>query len=298
MVKQVKLTRKRQLWTDSREKNNNVTLKGTELNHCISSEHRYAKKLERLTQLMYEDVKRQINRFFNSEVSREHFAQDASISAQARFLMNKLMRKYNDQFSKISPRIARQMINDVNNVSKSSLFSSIEKLTGGARIKTDFINDDMKEVMKGAAQESADLIITIPRDFLSDVGGYVYRSITQPEFGGIQGIIERINPLIDERYRKQHNKARNVAYDQTRKTFNSINAQRMIAVGIHRYEWVHSRAGQRPRKHHLENLDGRIFSLDKPPIIEPRTGERGIPGQAINCRCTMRPILGFGDNDD
>ena len=75
MVKQVKLTRKRQLWTDSREKNNNVTLKGTELNHCISSEHRYAKKLERLTQLMYEDVKRQINRFFNSEVSREHIAQ-------------------------------------------------------------------------------------------------------------------------------------------------------------------------------------------------------------------------------
>jgi uncharacterized protein with gpF-like domain len=29
------------------------------------------------------------------------------------------------------------------------------------------------------------------------------------------------------------------------------------------------------------------------PVIDPRTGERGIPGQAINCRCVMRPLVEF-----
>jgi len=40
-----------------------------------------------------------------------------------------------------------------------------------------------------------------------------------------------------------------------------------------------------------------IFSFDDLPVIDRRSGERGIPGQAINCRCRMAPVIEF-DNDE
>jgi uncharacterized protein with gpF-like domain len=44
-------------------------------------------------------------------------------------------------------------------------------------------------------------------------------------------------------------------------------------------------------------MDGKIFSFDDLPIIDRKTGERGIPGQAINCRCTMTPVYEFDSED-
>ena len=70
------------------------------------------------------------------------------------------------------------------------------------------------------------------------------------------------------------------------------------AVGLNKYEWIHSGAGQQPREFHRDVLNGQIFDLDDPPIIDEDTGERGIPSQLINCRCTMRPVLEFEDGEE
>ena len=42
-----------------------------------------------------------------------------------------------------------------------------------------------------------------------------------------------------------------------------------------------------------QGLNGGIFDFDNLPVIDEKTGERGIPGQAINCKCRMRPIVEF-----
>lgn len=249
---------------------------------------------------MTDDVVKRVKRFFHSDLSREYFtATDASISAQLRMLMNGMMREYNAQYHKVSKKLSLQMINDVNKVSKSRLFSSLKKLTGGAKIKTDFLSPKMKELMKATTEEGADLIETIPVKFLSDVSTAVYQSVTNPEAGGMEGLERKIERRLRDNVKHIHNKARNIAYDQTRKFYNNLNAERMRAVGLTKYEWVHSHAGQRPRKLHLEELDGNIYPIDGPhPIIDERTGERGIPGQAINCRCTMLPVLEFDDGEE
>ena len=44
-------------------------------------------------------------------------------------------------------------------------------------------------------------------------------------------------------------------------------------------------------------MSGKVYRLDDPPVIDARTGERGLPGQAIFCRCTMQPIVKFGDRN-
>jgi SPP1 gp7 family putative phage head morphogenesis protein len=80
--------------------------------------------------------------------------------------------------------------------------------------------------------------------------------------------------------------------------YNNLNASRMKAIGLNKYEWVHSGGGQRPREFHRDVLNGQIFSLDDPPIIDEQTGERGIPSQLINCRCTMLPLLEFSNGQN
>jgi uncharacterized protein with gpF-like domain len=36
-----------------------------------------------------------------------------------------------------------------------------------------------------------------------------------------------------------------------------------------------------------------VYSFDDLPVVDERTGETGIPGQAVNCRCTMSPVFDF-----
>ena len=125
--------------------------------------------------------------------------------------------------------------------------------------------------------------------YLGEVQGQVMRSITSGQ--GLKDLIPYLNTKYDQNIRH----ARNVAFDQTRKAYSNINAGRMQANGIKSYEWIHSGGGQHPRKLH-QQMNGRVYRLDDPPVIDERTQERGIPGRAINCRCTMRPIVSFGDD--
>jgi len=293
MAKKFRLTQKRQAYADSRQ---SVTLLGSPLRHNISAEDRYRKRLERLTDQMAKEVEREITKLFKSPESREYFgdfAEDASIASMTRKTINRLSEKYVSIFNQASKRFAQSMLKDINKTSKSAMFESLKKLSGGLSIKTDFISDDMSEILKASAEENIGLIKTIPRSYFQRLQGELNRTITTPEAGGWSGMMKTINQTLKKEYRNHHNKARNIALDQTRKAYNNLNAGRMRAVGVEKYRWIHSGGGQRPREWHLNYLNGKVFSLDNPPIIEPKTGERGIPGQAINCRCTMLPIIEF-----
>jgi len=286
------LTNKRQQWA----KNRKGKFKGSALKIGVSIQNRYAKKLDRITRMMVDDVNRQVKKLFVSDDARKYFAQDASISSQSRILMNQLEEKYDSLFSQISKPFANQMVNQVDKDSKSSLHSSLEKLSGGLSIKTDFITGDLEEELKAIVSENVELIKSIPSQYFNQVKGMVYRSITSRDEGGLSGIIKKLDNNLDKRNKQILNKAKNLALDQTRKAYNHFNAARMEKAGVKRFEWVHTGGGQTPRKYHRDELNGKIFSLDDPPIIDKNTGERGLPGDAINCRCTMLPVLEFGEN--
>ena len=102
-------------------------------------------------------------------------------------------------------------------------------------------------------------------------------------------------------------RARNIALDQTRKAYNDINLRNMQDAGVKKAEWIHSGGSQKPRTYHMERwdgvsgidngepngLNGFIFYLDRPPVIDKRTGERGYPAQLPYCHCRMIPIIEF-----
>lgn len=287
------LTKKRESWVGNRD----VTLKGEPLRYNVAAQNRYAKRLDKLTRQMTEEMSKELRSLFKSSEAKQYYAQDASISSMARIIMNKVAKKYTDLFRSLSKPWAERMVDDMAKQSKSSLHSSLEKLSGGLSIKTDLISGEIADIMKASVSENVDLIRSIPEEYLKNVKGAVMRSIAQPESGGISSLQAQIHKMLDNRNRQVLNRAKNIALDQTRKAYNNINAGRMRSVGVEKFIWRHSGGGQNPRSLHRDKLNGNIYSLNDLPVIDERTGERGIPSQLPNCKCVMEPIIEFDNGE-
>jgi SPP1 gp7 family putative phage head morphogenesis protein len=279
------LTKRKQAWVDKRKPQ---VIRGAPLNNPSILEEKFARRLEQLVAKMCDDVNQKLARFFTEPHAEEYFdaAQDASVSSQARILSNALMKKFNGMFSSLAPTIAEQQLNAVNAASSSAVHSSLRDLSGGLSLPTTGITSDMQEVLSASTTEMVGLIKSISQEYLSGVQGQLMRSITSG-----RGLAD-LTPYLEKHKGITQRRARMIAQDQTRKAYNNLNRGRMEKLGLSKFEWLHTGGSAHPRKLH-QSYNGKIFSFGDPPVVDENTGERGIPGTAINCRCRMRVVLEF-----
>lgn len=289
------LTKKKLNWV----KNRDTVLRGTQLNYNASQQEKYQKALLTLVRQMAKETKNAVTKLFESGTAEAFIEQqkiaatDESIASKARKITNALAAKFEQLFAMKAKDLAESMVNGAKKTSKSTLHASLAKLSGGLSLKTGVVPKGMEDVSKAIIAENVSLIKSIPSQYFTDVTGAVMRSITTGT--GISELVPKIQKYngITER------RAKNIALDQTRKAYNSINKQRMQSIGVKQFEWVHSGGGQHPRKSH-EAMSGNIYDFDDLPIINKEQVSagyegptRGIPGQAINCKCTMVPVIEF-----
>jgi SPP1 gp7 family putative phage head morphogenesis protein len=300
MANSLPLTKKKNKWVENR----NVILRGQQLNYNASLQRKYTLELKKMTKKMIDETNKQLKKLFNGEIADDFFSQqeniqkiamDASISSQARILTNYLLSKFNKLFSSKSKDLASKMVINSSEVSKSTLHSSLGKLSGGLSIKTGIIPTGMEDVSTAIIAENVSLIKSIPQEYFKNVTGAVMRSITTGN--GIHDLAPEI-----QKYGKQtQRRAQNIALDQTRKAYNNINKQRLVSIGVKKFEWIHSYGGVSPRKSHIK-IDGHIFSFENLEAEQAELGvpesDRGIPGNPINCRCTINPVIDFSDDND
>jgi SPP1 gp7 family putative phage head morphogenesis protein len=289
------LTKAKKKWAENR----NVTLQGKPLNYNASQQAKYKSALEKLVRQMTDETKRQIIKLFEGDTAEEYFEQqeqaeamDASIASKARKLMNKLTSKFTQLFNSKALPLADTMVDGAAKTSQSNLHSSLMQLSGGVSLKTSLVPQGMEDVAKASVQENVSLIKSIPQQYFKDVTGAVMRSITYGQ--GLADLVPHIQKYNAQTYRR----AKNLALDQTRKAYNSINKQRMQALGVKQFKWIHSNAGQHPRESHLK-ISGTVFDFDTLEQEQAALGvppeDRGIPGQPINCKCTMSPVIEVGN---
>lgn len=260
------------------------TIKGGVLNPSLSIARDFGADLNKLILRMHIDAKEELRKIF--EVTATDSAMDDSITSQARIGLNKLLLKWEGKFSKEAKKLSERMTaRTVKNVNVT-LGMSLKEASKLVTLKFDATDDRLNEIIKASTQEAAGLIKLIPQKYIGQVQGAAMRSITTGQ--GLKDLI----PFMNEKYKQNARHARLVAYDQTRKAYNSIAAGKAQAVGATEYEWIHSGGGKHPRIDHME-MNGKVYRFDDPPVIDKRTGEKGIPGLAIGCRCTMRPIISF-----
>jgi len=265
-------------------------IKGTPLNPNAAVQNKYADKLTALVAEMVRQTRKEIESLFRKTVAKEFFAEDASIASHAKSVTDELSDRFNALFADRAEGAATSMIEGAQKSSSTSLLASLRELSGGVAIKTSMVPEALVPVVQASVAENVGLIKSISADYMQKVEGAVMRSITTGN--GLADLIPSLEKLDGMTKRR----AENIAYDQTRKVYNNVNKARMQAVGVKKFEWLHTGGSQHPRKDHIA-LSGKVFSFDNLPVIDPRTGERGIPGQAPNCRCRMVPVIEFADDD-
>lgn len=279
-------------------------LKGSDLAIPAGVADRYSRTLRALTLKMVDETERELLQLFRHPDVESYFAgfhaMDISPASQARILTNKLQTRFEQLFATAAPPAATSMADQANKASQVATETSLRKLSSGLSINTDFMSDGMREFLKATIANNVSLIKSIPSEFFRDVQQAVLSSITDGKGTGDLTDFFRSSEH-DPKYNNQwERRANNIALDQTRKTYNGLNRERLKKVGVNKFQWIHSGGGFDARPHHIDpapgGLNGGIFSYDKLPIIDLNTGERGIPGQAINCKCTMRPVIEL-DND-
>lgn len=296
MQRRVPLTLQKRV--NARKAKRNTAMKGTRLALPAGVADRYHRKLVALTSHMVETTRREVEKLFRQEHFQEHiatFGTDAgSPASQARILTNKLKRQFEQIFTAASPAFAATMVEQANEASAAAVHASLKALSGGLSLKTYGIKTPvMEEFMKAMIANNVSLIKSIPQDFFRDVQQAVLSSITDGKG------LDDLSKFFQNQQGVEERRAKNIAIDQTHKAYNGLNKERMQKSGVQAFEWVHSGGGLHPREHHLDRwpagLNGGHFDFSNLPIIDTRTGERGIPGQAVNCKCTMVPIIKFDD---
>ena len=260
------------------------------MNPNAAAEERYYYRIRRLIIEMNREVYAEIEKLYRQPVAQEYFAQDATMSAQAKQLMEALAYKFQRIFNIASIPLATTMAAEQSKASATTLQASLKELSAGLTLKTDILTGELKDILQATIAENVSLIKSIPSEYFTDIKGAVYRSITTGN--GLQDLV----PFLQKHEGVTLRRARTIARDQTNKAFTNINTARMEKIGIKQYEWLHSAGGQKPRKLHVR-YSGRIFDIANPPVIDEKTGQRGKPGDLVNCRCRMVPVLNFNTGE-
>jgi uncharacterized protein with gpF-like domain len=233
---------------------------------------------------MVAETEKEISALFDKPTATEYFAQDASISAQAKILSNALIKKFDNLFAVKGGKIAEQAANNANRTSKIALAGSIGKLTEGLTLPP--MDAEVREILNASIAENVQLIKSIPQQYLTQVQGALMRSISTEQ--GMKDLI----PFLKEQGGITLRRAQLIARDQNTKMFANLNATRMQALNIEEYIWRHTSGSRYPRHEHVE-MSGNKYRFDDPPVIEKKTGKRGKPGDLIYCNCRMQPVINW-----
>ena len=302
MKRKVKLTKKKADWVGNR----NTTLRSSALKVNDISANRLAESSIKLVDKMHKDISKQIMDLFNTESAKEsvpkkpkgitveNVAMDASIASKANKLMNALTKKWRKSFNIYSKTFSESMIKVVNNQSSKDLQAAAKKLSGGMTINTSSLSERTKDIISASVQESSSLIKSLESDYTDSVRQAIARSISS-NTSSMAELRDLIHESLQSKYKVQRNKAKNTSLDQVRKAYSNIGASKMQSAGLDQYIWRHSGGGQSPNEYHRDILDGQVFSLSNPPVIDKKTKTRGKPADWYGCKCYMEPVITFGD---
>lgn len=273
--RKLRLSETRKAWAEQR---GGATFAGKPLAPPDVIEARYKAQLDKLVELMSTVTARELQRLYRtSEAKEAGLAMDASFSSMAARLIRELQKRFNVLFSDKAGGLAEALVSGISRQAAVGLKESLKEVSGGVTLRTDVVGGAVADVVKASIKQNVALIKSIPQEFFLEIEGEVMRSIQSG-----RGMAD-LQPFLEKRYGITKRRAALIARDQTSKATTAINRARMQGLGVKKFRWLHSGGGKEPRPLHKNVLNGQVFSLDDPPVIDEKTGERGLPGQLINC---------------
>ena len=111
------------------------------------------------------------------------------------------------------------------------------------------------------------------------------RKIAQMVLDGYR--TDSIQKMLEQEYGIMSRKAEFLAQNETTIMLAQYKRVTYQEMGFEKFIWSTILDGREREEH--KKLNGKIFRYDDPPIIDERTGQRGLPGEIYNCRCEAIP---------
>lgn len=98
-----------------------------------------------------------------------------------------------------------------------------------------------------------------------------------------------IQQYIENNFVKDQKRAKFLARNESAIATTEYLKAKYQEEGFEEFKWI-ANLDERVRDEHRD-LNGTIHRFDDPPVIDKRTGTRGMPGEFYNCRCKFIPVL-------
>jgi Uncharacterized protein, homolog of phage Mu protein gp30 len=189
------------------------------------------------------------------------------------------------RFDLASQKIADDFAARNRNATQAAMLAQLKK--AGFTVKFEPTHKSI-EAFRVVAAENVSLIKSIPRKYHGEVEQKVWNAVRNGSD------LSKLSTELRKAHRITVNRAALIARDQNAKAKAVIERVRQQELGINKGIWMHSNAGKEPRPTHVQ-MDNRPYDLAR-GMWDKDEGEWVHPGQLINCRCTMRPVIaGFED---
>lgn len=175
--------------------------------------------------------------------------------------------------------LAKSIADSVSVINRASIDSQLSAAVGFQIFPRDPALSDQLDLF---VADNVRLVQSIRADLLDELHGMILRAARS----GDRGLLAR---EIADRFGVADSRAELIAVDQVGSLNGELTRLRHQAVGVTQYEWDTSHDSRVRIGHAL--LQGSIQTWGKPPVEDPRTGNRAEPGQAIRCRCVAIPIV-------
>ncbi|HBG77263.1 MAG TPA: hypothetical protein DDW84_00225 [Phycisphaerales bacterium] len=238
----------------------------------FKSEEQFRKALEREIAIMRADIHNTARRW-----------NDQTLLSQKYQELWTALDKWQRHFDSISQGRGKKLATDIFDNNKAKLIAGI---SDKMKMSVEVLFDDkkMQQVMDTATVEAAQLIKTIPGQYIGEVSRAVLTATKQQPLPAGRTLWQQIQFIGDTTKAR----AKFIARDQTSKANAAITEFQQTEAGIPAYEWRSSQdnrvvgkpGGKWPKASNIHgdhyHRDGKVFLWSKPP-------KDGHPGQAINC---------------
>lgn len=112
-----------------------------------------------------------------------------------------------------------------------------------------------------------------------DVMGFMQKGIRR----------DTVQKYFEKEWKIASDKARFLARNECGLATTAIQLAQYKKLGATHFKWLRSTSKEKRELH--KTYYGKVFPIDKPPIIDEETGERGYPKQIYNCSCGMSPAI-------
>lgn len=216
------------------------------------------------------------------------FAQDASSSTKA---LQALLAKWSEQsiasFDLMSQKLAMGFAARNMQATQKGMMSQLKAAGFTVQFKP---TKKSLEAYRAVVAENVALIKSIPRKWHTQIEQKVWAAVR----GGSD--LAKLSKELRESYGSTVKRAALIARDQNAKAKAVIERVRQQELGITQGIWMHSHAGKEPRPTHVA-MNNKLYELDQ-GMWDSDENEYIHPGELINCRCSMRPVIEGLEDDD